>query len=241
MKQMRRSLIALAASGMLAAPLLAQAAGDPAAGKEKYATCAACHGADGMGQGGAFPKLTGLTEDEAAKRLTAYREGDKEYLKSVGLGDRYGTMAPNAAGLSDDDVANLAAYIAEEFGGDAGGESASAEQGDGANQGEADATSQAIAQADIKRGSALYSSCAICHGEQAEGGHLFNAPALKGLPASQVASLLKVYRKGTEMGPNSYAMIPQATHLTDADINNLAAYVAIIGTDQKVPANVEGN
>ena len=228
MKQMRRSLIALAASGMLAAPLMAQAAGDPAAGKEKYATCAACHGADGMGQGGAFPKLTGLTEEETAKKLAAYRDGDQDYLKSVGLGGRYGTMAPNASGLSDDDIANLAAYIAEEFGGAAGGDDAAA-----ADQGGEQAAPAAIAQADIVRGDALYSSCAICHGEQGEGGHLFNAPALKGLPASQVASLLKVYRKGTEMGPNSYAMIPQATHLSDADINNLAAYIATIGEEQE--------
>jgi len=228
MKQMRRSLIALAASGMLAAPLMAQAAGDPAAGKEKYATCAACHGADGMGQGGAFPKLTGLGEDEVVKSLTAYREGDQEYLKSVGLGGRYGTMAPNAAGLSDEDIANLAAYIAQEFGGSAGGDEAAAAD----EVAEEAAKPAAIAQADIVRGEALYSSCAICHGEQGEGGHLFNAPALKGLPASQVASLLKVYRKGTEMGPNSYAMIPQSTHLSDADINNLAAYIATVGEEE---------
>jgi len=223
---MRRSLIALAASGALVAPLMGHAAGDAAAGKEKYATCAACHGADGKGQGGAFPKLTGLGEDKVVKSLTAYREGDQDYLKSVGLGDRYGTMAPNAAGLSDQDIGNLAAYIAEEFGGasddaaDAGDDAAAAE-----------ATQAGLAQADLVRGEALYTSCAICHGEQGEGGHLLNAPKLTGMAASQVASLLKVYRKGTEMGPNSYAMIPQATHLSDADINNLAAYVATIGKE----------
>jgi len=227
MKQMRRSLIALAASGALVAPLMGHAAGDAAAGKEKYATCAACHGADGMGQGGAFPKLTGLGEDEVVKSLTAYREGDQDYLKSVGLGGRYGTMAPNAASLSDEDIANLAAYISQEFGG--AGDEASADDASGAEA--AAATTAALAQADIVRGEALYSSCAICHGEQGEGGHLLNAPKLKGMAASQVASLLKVYRKGTEMGPNSYAMIPQATHLSDADINNLAAYVATIGEE----------
>ncbi|MDG4866684.1 c-type cytochrome [Guyparkeria sp. 1SP6A2] len=227
MKQMRRSLIALAASGALAAPLMGHAAGDPEAGKSKYTTCAACHGADGGGQGGAFPKLTGLGEEETAKKLAAYRDGDQEYLKSVGLGGRYGTMAPNASGLSDGDIADLAAYIAGEFGGDAaGGDQAAAEP--------APAGDGQLAQADVERGQALYSSCAICHGEQGEGGHLFNAPKLKGLPASQVASLLKVYRKGTEMGPNSYAMIPQSTHLSDADINNLAAYIATMGEDQVI-------
>ena len=169
--------------------------------------------------------MTGLGEEEAAKKLTAYRDGDQDYLKSVGLGDRYGTMAPNASSLSDGDIADLAAYIAQEFGGDAGGD-------DGAEEAAAPAaTDGALAQADIVRGQALYSSCAICHGEQGEGGHLMNAPKLKGMAASQAASLLKVYRKGTEMGPYSYAMIPQATHLSDADINNLAAYIATIGEE----------
>lgn len=229
MKQMRRSLIALAASGALAAPMLAHAAGDVAAGKEKYASCAACHGATGDGQGGAFPKLTGLGQEETAKKLAAYRDGDQDYLKSVGLGGRYGTMAPNASSLSDEDIADLAAYIADEFGGGEGGNG-----GDEQAAAEPAAESGAIAKADVERGQALYSSCAICHGEQGEGGHLMNAPKLKGLPASQVASLLKVYRKGTEMGQYSYAMIPQATHLSDADINNLAAYVATIGKDEVV-------
>lgn len=225
MKQMRRSLIALAASGALAAPMLAHADGDVAAGKEKYASCAACHGADGGGQGGAFPKLTGLGQDEVAKSLAAYRDGDQDYLKSVGLGDRYGTMAPNASSLSDGDIADLAAYIADEFGGGEGG------NGDEQAAAEPAAESGEIAKADVERGQAMYSSCAICHGEQGEGGHLVNAPKLRGTSASQIASLLKVYRKGTEMGQYSYTMIPQATHLSDADINNLAAYIATIGKE----------
>lgn len=230
MKQMRRSLIALAASGAFAAPMLAYADGDVAAGKEKYASCAACHGADGGGQGGAFPKLTGLGQDEVVKSLTAYREGDQDYLKSVGLGDRYGTMAPNASGLSDDDIDDLAAYIADEFGGGDNGEGDQAAKEDDGDNGE-DKVEGGLAKADVERGQALYSSCAICHGEQGEGGHLVNAPKLRGTSASQIASLLKVYRKGTEMGQYSYTMIPQATHLSDADINNLAAYIATIGKE----------
>ncbi len=213
--------------------MLAHAAGDVAAGKEKYASCAACHGADGGGQGGAFPKLTGLGQDETAKKLAAYRDGDQDYLKSVDLGDRFGTMAPNASGLSDDDIADLAAFIADEFGGGDGGEGDQAAQAESGDKGE-DKAEGGLAKADVERGGALYSSCAICHGEQGEGGHLMNAPKLKGMPASQVVSLLKVYRKGTEMGQYSYAMIPQATHLSDADINNISAYVATIGEDQVI-------
>ncbi|MFW6020864.1 MAG: c-type cytochrome [Guyparkeria sp.] len=234
MKQMRRSLIALAASGALAAPMLAHAAGDVAAGKEKYASCAACHGADGAGQGGAFPKMTGLGQDEVAKKLAAYRDGDQDYLKSVGLGDRFGTMAPNASDLSDEDIDDLAAYIADEFGGGGDAEGGDDGEGDdeaeGGDKAESDSSKDgsSIAKADVERGQALYSSCAICHGEKGEGGHLVNAPKLRGTSASQIASLLKVYRKGTEMGQYSYTMIPQAKHLSDEDINNLAAYIADI-------------
>lgn len=221
MKNMRRSLLALAATGAMAVPFVAQA-GDPVAGEGKYASCAACHGADGGGQGGAFPAMHGLTEDSVVASMTAYRDGDQDYLASVGLGDRYGTMAPNAAGLSDEDIADLAAYIAQEFG-EAGDDEAAA--------GISEEIQERIITADLERGEALYSSCAICHGWDGEGDAMFRAPKLTGLGASSVASLLDVYRQGTEMGPKSYSMIPQATHLSDADIANLAAYVATMDDD----------
>jgi len=223
MKNMRRSLIALAASSAMAVPFVAHA-GDPAAGEGKYASCAACHGADGGGHGGAFPALQGKTKDSVVSSMTAYRDGDQDYLASVGLGDRYGTMAPNAAGLSDEDIADLAAYIAQEFGG-MGAEDDAADSVPSAE------IQERIITADLERGEALYSSCAICHGWEGEGGAMFNAPKLTGLGASSVASLLGVYRQGTEMGPNSYSMIPQAIHLSDADIANLAAYIGTMDDD----------
>ena len=207
--------------------------GDVAAGKQAYASCAACHGADGNGQGGAFPVLTEMDAADVQKKLIAYREGDQDYLKSVGLGDRYGTMAPNAANLSDEQIANLSVYIADEFGGTngggaaAGGDQAKAEGGDAAKA-EKPAVPRIVSESVINRGAALYSSCAICHGAEGEGGELFNAPKLAGTGMDQTISLLKIYRKGQEMGPNSYAMIPQATNLTDDDITALGAYIAVM-------------
>ena len=211
-------------------PAAGGSGGDIAAGEQKYAACAACHGADGKGQGGAFPVLTGIPADEAEKKLAAYREGDQDYLKSVGLGDRYGTMAPNAANLSDEQIANLSVYIADEFGGTNGGASAGGEQAQAAEKAEPKKPAEPIivAQSTVKHGEALFSNCAICHGEKGEGGELFNAPKLVGMDMDQAASLLKIYRKGQEMGPNSYAMIPQAKHLSDYDIEGLAAYIATL-------------
>jgi len=207
--------------------------GDVAAGKQAYAACAACHGADGKGQGGAFPVLTEMDATDVQKKLTAYREGDQEFLKSVGLGDRYGTMAPNAANLSDEQIANLSVYIADEFGGTngggaaAGGDQAKSEGGDAAKE-ETPAEPRIVSESVISRGQAIYSSCAICHGAEGEGGELFNAPKLAGTAMDQTISLLKIYRKGQEMGPNSYAMIPQAKSLTDEDIEALGAYIAVM-------------
>ncbi len=201
--------------------------GDIAAGKQAYAACAACHGADGNGQGGAFPVLTEMEAANVQKKLIAYREGDQEYLKSVGLGDRYGTMAPNAANLSDEKIANLSVYIADAFGGtNTGGDGASAaggEQAKAAADEQKSAEPRIVSESVINRGQALYSSCAICHGAEGEGGELFNAPKLAGTGMDQTISLLKIYRKGQEMGPNSYAMIPQAKELTDDDIEALGA------------------
>ena len=81
------------------------AAGDAAAGKAKFASsCASCHGMNGEGAG-IFPKLAGETADDAAAKLTAYKAGKQ-------VGPNTAMMAPMAAGLSDADIANLAAHIA---------------------------------------------------------------------------------------------------------------------------------
>nr|WP_284047550.1 c-type cytochrome [Guyparkeria hydrothermalis] len=204
--------------------------GDVSAGEKVYASCQACHGADGNGQGGAFPALTGMDAADLQKKLIAYRDGDQEYLKSVGLGDRYGTMAPNASNLSDEDIANVSVYIADKFGGSNGGgaEGGKSAGGDKAKAEKKPAEPTIVDESTVKHGEALFSNCAICHGEKGEGAELFNAPKLAGMGMDQAASLLKIYRKGQEMGPNSYAMIPQAKHLSDYDIEGLAAYIATL-------------
>ncbi|WP_018233016.1 c-type cytochrome [Thioalkalivibrio thiocyanodenitrificans] len=78
-------------------------AGDPTAGQAKFATCIACHGAQGQGMG-IFPKLAGHTAEEIVDLLTRYRAGET-------VGPNTPLMAPQAVTLSDEDIANLAAYI----------------------------------------------------------------------------------------------------------------------------------
>ena len=76
-------------------------AGDAAAGKAKSATCAGCHGADGISQNDLWPNLAGQKEGYLVAQLKAFRAGERQNPM----------MSPMAAPLSDDDIANLAAYF----------------------------------------------------------------------------------------------------------------------------------
>ena len=77
-------------------------AADAAAGKAKSAICAACHGADGASLSPLYPNLKGQKEQYLAKQIKAFRDGTRKDPM----------MAPMVAALSDDDIANLAAYYA---------------------------------------------------------------------------------------------------------------------------------
>ena len=77
-------------------------AADAAAGKEKAALCAACHGPDGHSVNPMWPNLAGQQEMYLAKQIKAFRDGSRKDP----------SMSAMVAGLSDDDVANLAAYFA---------------------------------------------------------------------------------------------------------------------------------
>lgn len=94
---------ALMASVMWAGP--ASAAGDPEAGKARAAVCAACHGKNGIAQVPGYPNLAGQNEAYLVSSLEAYRSGKRQ-------GGQAAVMQGQASGLSDEDIANLAAYYA---------------------------------------------------------------------------------------------------------------------------------
>ena len=99
---MKNTMIALATVGLISFGSAAQA-GDAAAGQAAYATCIGCHGA--AGEGGVGPKLAGQTAADVAAKLVAYKNGEQ-------VGPMTSMMAPMAAGLSDADIENIAAYTA---------------------------------------------------------------------------------------------------------------------------------
>lgn len=98
----RHLVITLAAAAALPAT-----AADLDAGK-KMATevCASCHGADGKAIADNFPNLAGQYADYLAQSLRQYRDGSRKNA----------VMAGFATNLSDEDIANLAAWYASQSG-----------------------------------------------------------------------------------------------------------------------------
>ena len=86
---------------LILAAAYAQAAGDPARGKELAMDCEDCHGEDGMGDD-EFPQLAGLEEAYIVEQLMAFKSGERV--------DEYEIMPMYAEDLSDQDIADLAVY-----------------------------------------------------------------------------------------------------------------------------------
>lgn len=93
------------ALAMVSAP--ASSAGDAAKGREKVQMCQGCHGIEGWRT--AFPevyrvpRLAGQHEAYLVKALQAYKSGERSHP----------SMKAIAASLSDQDMADLAAYYAQ--------------------------------------------------------------------------------------------------------------------------------
>ena len=97
-----RFLIAILFIFMLAAGTV-QAGGDAANGQALSEDCAGCHGDDGKGDD-ETPALAGMDEATHVAALKGYASGERE--------DESGMMADYAADLSEQDMADLAAYYA---------------------------------------------------------------------------------------------------------------------------------
>ncbi|MCO4799161.1 MAG: cytochrome c [Colwelliaceae bacterium] len=96
---MKKLTLAIAATVMIASPAFA---GDAAAGKAKSGTCAACHGATGISAIPMYPNLAGQKEVYLAKQLKDFKSGKRKDP----------VMGAMAMPLSDEDIANVAAYYA---------------------------------------------------------------------------------------------------------------------------------
>ena len=98
----KRLIFALMFILMLAAGS-AQAGGDAAKGAELAVDCADCHGDDGLGDED-IPAIAGMDAAKQAKELADFKSGARP--------DEDENMIDSVADLSEQDMADIAAYFA---------------------------------------------------------------------------------------------------------------------------------
>ncbi|MBT9466638.1 c-type cytochrome [Hydrogenophaga sp.] len=158
-------------------PTYAQLRDTPAAnatiGKNLYAVCVACHGANGEGNVALnSPKLAGQSAWYLERQLHLFKSGARGTHEK----DTFGKMmAPMAATLADGSaVADVVAYIASL----------------------PDTRPASTIKGNADKGRARWATCAACHGAEGQGIAATNAPRLQGMNDWYMATQLKNFREG---------------------------------------------
>jgi len=194
-----KTLLQLAAIGFCMGQIgIVQAEGDPQAGKSKFNTCTGCHSIPGYTNVYPtyhVPRLGGQHADYVIAALKAYRAGERKHP----------TMHANAFDLSEQDMADIAAYIASI---------------------EADPQDSPV-QGNVTAGKKKITTCVTCHGEDGNGNE--SNPVYKTYPrlAGQHEDYLRLALDEYKSGERKNAIMSgMAAPLSEQDIADLAAYYA---------------
>lgn len=181
------SSLALVAAGFLfTAP--ASAAGDPVRGKTLGYTCLGCHGIEtykNVYPTYSVPKLRGQHAEYIVAALKEYRDSQRGHA----------TMHAHASTLSEQDMQDVAAYLA-------GGEVKTA------------------GGAPVGKPPAAVATCQACHGQDGVG-IMGMYPTLSGQYADYLMQALNDYRKGVR---KNAIMAPFAAQLKPEEIKEVAEY-----------------
>ncbi len=192
------ALVLVATAGWTA-PWLA--AGSKEAGQAKAATCSACHGMDGTSMGPEWPNLAGQHETYIVKQLQAFHAGQRQNP----------LMSPMAAILSDQDMADVAAYFSSQP----------------IRGGETDPSKAKLGLHVYRSGNveAKVMACAGCHGPTGRGNAPAAYPSIQGQKAAYVALQLRAFKAGTRTTDPNQMMRNIAAGLSDEEIDAVASYV----------------
>jgi cytochrome c553 len=202
----------VAAATLATAGLTAQAqgvAGDAQAGQKKAAMCIGCHGIQGYQN--SFPEIhkvpmiSGQSDKYIVSALTAYKKGERKHP----------TMRGIAGSLSEQDMADLAAFYSA--------------QG-GAAAPEAPASASASAAALVEKG-----ACASCHGANFSKPIDPSYPKLGGQHADYLYFALKAYTvEGNQVvGRGNPIMAGVAKQFSHAEMREIAKYLASVSGELK--------
>ena len=182
-------------------PALAAVAGDIDAGRQKAAVCATCHGQEGNSSNPTWPNLAGQHVEYIEKQLRDFRAGRRQNVQ----------MSPMAMALSDEDIADLAAYYASFA-----------------------PTYGATRATDVSLGERLYragdaakglAACMSCHGPNGIGNPAARYPRLSAQHAEYLELQLKAFKAEARANDMNGIMRDVASRLSNDNISALADYL----------------
>jgi cytochrome c553 len=204
-------------------PSLLYADGMVSAGKEKASSCGSCHGVDGNSMVGTFPKLAQQHESYLIKQLKNFKDGTRKDAM----------MSAMAMSLSDEDMADIAAYYADEK--IAPNQLPVADSDDEDIQ--AATKGEEAVEALIKQGSDLYrngdlgrevSACIACHGPQGEGNKPAGFPVLKSQHADYLIKALSDFKSGARSNNPENVMHMIAKKMTLEEIKAVSYRISMM-------------
>lgn len=185
--------------------------GDSAAGATKAATCTACHGLNGSSVNPEWPVLAGQNALYLTQQITLFRAGHRVNV----------LMYPMVQNLTDQDIADLAAYFSKQTPAGLEADPSYWEAGKALYRG-------GDTQRDIP-------ACNACHGPIGHGVPAAGYPALQAQHSVYTVRQLDAYAndtryarddKGRSLGPpNAQMMNTISARLTAEERRNLASFL----------------
>jgi cytochrome c553 len=177
------------------------AAGSKESGQAKSATCVACHGVDGNSANPEWPNLAGQHAAYLERQLKSFQTNERQNA----------LMSPMAVILSDQDVADVAAYYSTQT----------------VRGGETEPSKLALGQRVYRSGNvaAGVPACAGCHGPAGRGNAPAGYPSIQGQHATYVAAQLRAYQSGSRKTDVNQMMRNVAARLSSEEVDAVASYV----------------
>jgi cytochrome c553 len=187
---------------ILAASLVTIGAGNADSGKDKVATCVACHGQDGNSMVGLWPSLAGQNANYLVRQLQHIKSGKRSIALMAGILDNF----------SKEDLDDIAAFYAS--------------KNNTIGQVEADKVElgrKLYYSGSLEKG---IPACTACHSPKGKGNAPAGYPLLSGQQADYVTKSLKNYRSGERNNDeSSQMMMAIAYKLDDVEIDALSSFI----------------